>query len=275
MQPYDPLSTLHRGVEWLGSLPGFRGLRQQAFERHFYQHEGSNLYYGKYVDFAAAQASIPASVPQGYDHEAAALLYKERTKRVYPSDYPALYWLQRELGPDLRRVVDIGGHIGVAFYAYQRFLSFPPNLTWTVQEVPAVVAEGRRFAAEQGVDPRLRFTTAFEAASGADLLFASGSLQYLPDSLATKVARLAQRPRLLLLNLLPLHPTQSFYTVQSFGTAVSPYRIDSFQSFVDGLTDLGYQMADLWQNAEKSCEVRFEPELSIQHYHGMLFRLVA
>ena len=34
---------------------------------------------------------------------------------------------------------------------------------------------------------------------------------------------------------------------------------------------LGYRLVDQWRNAEKRCEIAFEPEHSLDHYRGYHF----
>lgn len=99
-----------------------------------------------------------------------------------------------------------------------------------------------------------------------------GSLQYLPDTLAARLAALASRPRHLLLNLTPLHETRSFFTLQSIGTAYCPYRICAAGPFIESLANLGYDLVDQWENPEKRCEIAFHPEHSLDRYHGFHFR---
>jgi hypothetical protein len=75
----------------------FERFRRRQFDKQFASHVeggfGGNLYRGVFQTFAEAQASAPQGKPLGYDNPAAADLYLERTRRIYPSDYPVVYWL--------------------------------------------------------------------------------------------------------------------------------------------------------------------------------------
>lgn len=263
----------------VAALPGFSQFRRRRFEKRFSTHVeggfGGNLYRGVFASFEAAQASAPAGKPIGYDNPAAAALYLERTRRIYPSDYPVIFWLERMFRSGLTSVFDVGGHIGIGYYAYRKYLSYPPGLKWTVHDVPAVIAQGRELAKTMDQPRQLSFAEDAAAASGYDIFFAAGSLQYLPITLAELLQPLSKRPRCLILNLLPLHPSESFFTLQSMGAAFCPYRISQFGAFVKALTQLGYVQRDAWENPDKRCIVAFDPEHSLDRYYGFTFELAA
>jgi putative methyltransferase (TIGR04325 family) len=160
------------------------------------------------------------------------------------------------------QVLHIGGHIGIAFYAYQKFLPFPADVRWTVSDVPAVVRAGRALAHERAPSGHLHFTEEFSEAASADLLFTSGCLQFLPETLGERLAALPQWPRLLV-NLLPLHEAWAY----------CPYRIQHAATFFSELEALGYQVIDCWDNLEKQCWIAFEPEHSLDRYCGAVLRL--
>jgi len=250
--------------------------REARYERRFLAHHAltHHIYRGVFDTFAAAQASIPPVAASGYDNAESADLYRERTRRVFINDYPMIHWLGRLLADGARRVFDIGGHIGIAYYAYQKYLSYPAGIRWTVMDVPAVNAAGEAWA--RGHDPRhaLYFTNDVTMASGADILFAAGSLQYLDYSLADALKRMAVKPRFLLLNSVPIHMRRSFFTVQNIGTACCPYRVTAERDFLGSLSALGYELVDRWENPLRYVEVPFHPDLSLDRYFGFAFRRV-
>ena len=264
-------------------MPGFlERFRRRRFERQFAGHTeggfGGNLYRGVFASFEEAQSSAPPSKPVGYDNPAAAELYLERTRRIYPSDYPVVYWLDRLFRGDktrngLRSVFDFGGHIGLGYYAYRKYVTYPEQMRWTVHDVPAVMAKGQELAVTMDPEKRLGFAQSVAAADGHDIFFSAGALQYLPTTLAEMLAPLKNKPRALLLNLAPLHPSESFYTLQSLGLATAPYRVLQFGAFVKILTQLGYVQRDAWENPDKRCTIAFEPNYSIDRYYGFLFEL--
>ena len=264
-------------LDRLAALPPFDHFRRRRFEKLFSSHleggYGGNLYRGVFPTFEAARASSPPNKRSGYDNAEAAGLYLERTRRVYPSDYPVMLWLDKMFRNGQKTVFDFGGHIGLGYYAYRKYITYPDGLKWTVHDVPAVVAQGREVAKTMDNERRLAFADHYDAADGAHIYFSAGALQYLPTPLAEMLGRLQQRPRYLLLNLLPLHPDKSFYTLQSIGISYCPYRVMQFGEFVKGLTQLGYVQRDAWENPDKRCIIQFEPEYSIDRYYGFVFEL--
>jgi hypothetical protein len=69
--------------------------------------------------------------------------------QIYFYDYPGLFWLGRSIDAGLTRVFDLGGHIGIKYYAFRRVLSYPDSLRWTVCDVPSVVEQRPRLAAQR------------------------------------------------------------------------------------------------------------------------------
>lgn len=251
---------------FLGHTPVVGPLVQAWHGRDFARR--GHAFRGIHRTYAEALAALPSG-PTGYDLDETAAFYRERLERVYPADYPMLFWL-REVFP-VSRVFDVGGHVGVAYYGYQRYVPIAAEIDWCVFDVPRVCESGRVLARERGAS-NLRFSSSFADADGADVLFASGSLQYLEEPLAVLLGRLRTRPRHLLLNLLPLTEGETFYTQQSIGVTVCPYRIESRRDLHAGLEALGYELVDAWKNPEKHCEIAFHPERSLSEYDGSYWR---
>jgi len=184
-----------------------------------------------------------------------------------------LLWLGKAFADGATRVFDLGGHVGIAYYAYRRYLDYPAALSWQVHDVPAVMAAGRALAAERDTWKQLSFVEDAGAAADADVLFTSGCIQYLEQTLGERIAGLRQRPRWVLVNLLPLHASEDYWTLQSTGRALCPYRIQRRPDFLGEFERLGYEMLDLWENAEKRCTIAFDEAHSLDRYYGMAFRL--
>jgi putative methyltransferase (TIGR04325 family) len=269
---YVILGKAHRALDRLADWPVLGGWLREKYDRVFETNRDDNLFRGVFATFAEAEASAPRSLPLGYDHPGPAAMYVERTRNTYPTDYPVLFWLQKLLRGDATRIFDLGGHTGVSYYAYRRYLEYPRTLLWQVQDVPAVVERGRSLAVEMDPGGQLSFTDRFADAEGADILAAQGSLQYLPETLAERLAILKSPPRHLILNLTPLHAKHSFFTLQSIGTAFCPYRVTARSEFQSAYEKLGYELADSWVNPEKRCHIPFHPEHSLDHYLGFYFR---
>ncbi len=267
------LARAHRVLDRIADLPVLRDVARRRYDRVFENNKDRNLFRGVFATSAEAECSAPATRPMGYDNSDAAAMYIERTRKIYPTDYPVMFWLQKLFADGSTNCFDLGGHIGVSYYAYRKYLNYPKTLRWAVHDVPAVMEQGRRWALEHDAERSLAFSDTFEAASGVDVLMAQGSLQYLPDTLAERLQKLAALPRYVILNLTHLHETLSYFTLQSIGTAFCPYRITALFDFIENMQALGYSMIDHWINPDKRCMIQFYPEHSLEGYHGFYFRL--
>src|SRR5262245_43873588 len=116
------IEFLQKTLDSVANLGPVREARRRRFEKEFAGHVeggyGGNLYRGVFKTFEEAQKSSPPSKPIGYDNQAAADLYLERTRRVYPADYPVMFWLDKLFQSGARSVFEFGGHIGIAYYGY-------------------------------------------------------------------------------------------------------------------------------------------------------------
>lgn len=264
---------VHQLLDMALAAPGVLQWRIKRFDTAFKLGHYGGVCRGVYTTYQEAANAATSALPLGYNHLAGAQMYRDRLDRVWPGDYPMMLWLERAFQNGVKRVFDLGGHVGVSYYAYQKYIAFPPGLAWQVHDVPAVMAAGRDMARERDTFGSLTFVDAFAPAACADALFTSGCLQYLQSSLADMLAALAQRPRWVLLNLIPLHDTLDYWTVQSIGQALCPYRIQRRSVFFADLQALGYEVLDTWQNAEKRCQVAFSPKHSIEGYVGAALKL--
>ena len=224
---------------------------------------------GIYASFEDARAHAPQNVPLGYDHEEIALGYKNQ--KFLNSDYPAAFWLREALQDGPPTVLDLGGSVGISFYAWERYFPYPDGLRWIVCEVPAVAHAGEKIALEQNED-RLRFTSHIERADGCNCLLASGSLQYIEPSIKDLLKRLARQPRHLIINRIPLHSSLECITLQNIRWAVSPYRVFQRDAFIAECESLGYTLIDAWNVPDHSCWIPFYPEFSVATYSGLYFR---
>lgn len=266
------LELVHRGVDRVGNLPPLLAWRKKRFDQVFESAPGANLFRGVYASYEEAARAAPRTRPLGFDHPGPAELYRERCTRIYPSDYPPLFWLSRLFASGERRIFDFGGHVGVGYYSYARYLPYPAELEWVVYDVPAVVTRGREIAATNDTLGKLKFTETLADAAHADVLLAFGSLQYLRGSLSDELGGLPSRPRHLIVNLLPVHPSQGYFTVQDIGPAFCPYQIIAEPQLLQDMRRMRYEPVDRWENLEKHCQIRFEPQFSLERYSGYYFR---
>src|SRR4030095_13749614 len=135
-------------------FPVIKAIRKSRYDRLFENNANWNLFRGTFATSDAAQASAPATRPVGYDNAASAELYLDHL-RIDQHDYPSLFWLSRSFAEGLKRVADIGGAVGIKYYAFQEFIEFPAETVWRVIDVPAVAQRGREFAESRGPCPGL------------------------------------------------------------------------------------------------------------------------
>lgn len=245
-------------------------IRKLGYEQLFSKATGANLFRGVFSSFSEAVASAPSTKPIGYDHPEPAGMYVDRTHRVYSSDYPVLFWIRSILKPGLK-IFDLGGHIGVSYYAYQKYLEYPDGLQWLVCDVPEVTQAGEKFAKNRQ-ESRLKFTNDYAAVDSHELLLASGSLQYIEESLAELLEPITNKPGHIIVNLLPAYEGEPFVTLQNIGTVFCPYRIVNTVELLGSMQKLGYECVDIWRNEEKECLIPFHPDRSLDVYHGFYFR---
>jgi putative methyltransferase (TIGR04325 family) len=237
-------------------VPGIGQILEADYAKSFARRP-PNRFRGVYPSFAAAEASIPVGHPVGYDHAALAGLYRHRMDKACQSDYAVLFWMREILQrKPASFVFDVGGHVGVSYHGWRKYLDFQPGLRWLVEDVPAIVKVGAELAQERD-SPGLTFTSDIAAGRGCDVFFAAGSLQYVDESVPALLTRLGSRPPHLILNKMPVYDGESFVTVQSTGRAFHAYRIYNGRELVHSITALGYRLVDDWQNREQHCEIPF------------------
>lgn len=266
---------MHGLIDRLQSAPGIRQAREAAYRRRFATQRAAHLFYGVYESFDEAQSHAPTTAPVGYDNPASTDLYIGDA-RPSPHDYPAFFWLSDAFGQGHLRVVDLGGNIGMKFRALLSLTELPTGLDWCVVDVPEVVRRGRLVKeAESTPDPRLRFCDRIGDIDSIDVLFASGVLQYLPNTLGDMLRPMKSLPRRVVVNTTPIHPSRSFFTLNSIGTAYCPYRVTARSAFRDELESLGYRLRAEWINPGKGMHIPFVEGHDVPDYRGMCFDLVA
>lgn len=273
----DTVRILRRIAKEAAQLPLLRTLARPLHRRLFArQYFGGNSYCGVFPTFAEAKAQAPRMLPSGYDAATnAGDMYRFELEHLIVSEYPVLFWLGRLFEDGQRRVFDLGGHIGIKYYVLQRYLAFPEALRWRVHDVPTVIEAGRRYAETHDERRQLSFAESPDAATGHDMLLANGSLQYLDYSLDELLRRLPNSPAHVLVNMTPMHPQRSYFTLQHIGIAVCPYRIQAVPEFVHAMQALGYTLVDHWASLERNVRVPFHPECDVERYHGFYFRRAA
>ena len=216
-----------------------------------------------------ARASAPTTKGLGYDQPGPASMYRNRMESVFHTDYPVLFWLKSLIRPNIR-IFDLGGHVGVSFYAYEKYIDYPDGLIWHVCDVPAVTASGMLMAKSK-LEDRLLFTNEYGHMDGSNILLASGSLQYIEQDLSEMLTGLHAAPEHLLINLLPAHKDRACTTLQNIGTAFCAYRTFKTDTFIRSICKAGYELKDQWENPDKACDIPFHEEYSVKPYSGFYF----
>lgn len=230
-------------------------------------------FHGVFPDRDTALRSIPRrDTPVGYDNDQAAGYYREFLDRVAANDYAVMFWLRQILQSG--RLFEVGGHVGVAYYAYQRYLTHPTGLEWQINDT-AAVCEAGRLLAEQRNARSLSFTTDLSRGDGADIFLSIGALQYLDVSLPDILGSYVARPPHVLINMTPVADRGPYFTLQNIGVSVCPCRIESRDALLAGMAGLHYELIDSWKNPGKFCRIAFRPRDSLDHYEGYYFRLAA
>jgi putative methyltransferase (TIGR04325 family) len=217
-----------------------------------------------------AAAAIAGYKRSGHEHAESRELHLTLAQSARPSDYPALFHIQPLL-PQIRNVYDFGGNVGNLFYGYSKYLTLPPDLIWTVYDLPKNIDAGARLAMENCED-RLRFTEKFAAAEEADLFIASGSLHYFDRPLWQMIGDLKKRPRCILINRTPLTDGAPLATIQDWGgEGLFSCMLYNRSEMIRSFEQLGYSTVDTWQAAELSLIIPGYPDRSASTYSGMFF----
>ncbi len=256
--------------------PVTRPALQSWRRRRFFSATGFAGYFGVFEDFAEARTWLPAS-PE-FDHAALAAEYVDiRTKKVFAYDYPVMWWLDRAFRDGATKVLDIGGSVGVHYYAYRRYFEMPHDLSWRVVEVPAIASIGREMASQAATTDVLSFsdTAALgQMLDGNDIWISAGALHYLENAHpADLLAESGNRPRHILLNKLPLYDGEDYVTTQNIGDGCfSPMYVYNRQRFICDIETQGYVLHDKWQVHERSIDLPGFPERCVPAFSGLYFR---
>ncbi|MBV9103848.1 MAG: methyltransferase, TIGR04325 family [Candidatus Eremiobacteraeota bacterium] len=254
-----------------GRIPLLRHVASHAYGRYFDRAGGRvRMFHGIYPDFPNARAHVPPRRLVGYDNEPSASRVLDEWLQIWPYDYPVLYWLTRLL-PECRSVFDWGGNVGLKYFSYRRYLEIPPTTAWWVSDVPAVVRLGRAVASREGNPRSLQFTTGLEALETADLLFASGSIQFIENPFAALAAH-RDLPRHAIFSKVPVTDRPAAVTLHNMGSAVCPYHLFNRETLLRNLEGLGYRLVDAWTSPDCSCEIPFHADYTIPAYSGLYFR---
>ena len=233
-------------------------------------------YRGVYNTFAEALEALPSGSRISHNQEdihensAIAELTSCRTLGKLDSiDTPLIPWLKLAFN-DSSTVFDLGGNVGVSYYAFKQHLYFPEHLRWTVCEVPEIAKAGKKIAEENNTQ-ELSFTTEFTEADGTDILLTCGTLQYIEPSLAQLLTQLKKKPKHLLINYVPFYDGETYVTLQNIGYAYSPYKIQNKTEFIESLISLGYEYVAGWAS-DRNCTIPFHKDRTVREYSGFYLK---
>ena len=114
-----------------------------------------------FPSFEAAWQAAKRVTYAGHDHPDYLGFQAGLAGTLRPSDYAVLYWLLR-IDANPLRVLDFAGSVGNVYYSYASHLrKFTKGLEWVVFDLPPVVEEGRRIAAQRG-EKSLQFVSSLE-----------------------------------------------------------------------------------------------------------------
>jgi len=262
--------------------PGFDRFRKWRLVREFVQKRrlsffrtprAGGLHCGKFESFAQARAWLPkspefdnASISDEYIHD--------RTRRIFPFDYPTLFWLREAFEAGATSVFDIGGSVGSQYYAYQQYLTLPEGIRWRVSELPVVCRLGRELAAREGARA-IEFTDSLDTSStDEDVWMAAGVLEFFESTpLPDLLSRARRKPSHVLLNKLPLCEGEAFVSTQNVGSgSYVPHHVFNRRQFISAVEACGYVLKDAWAVPERVFEDPLNPERNFDEYSGLYFR---
>jgi putative methyltransferase (TIGR04325 family) len=253
-------------------------LRQSAkFARDIYRYLRFPFghFRGVYDSFSQAHTATPRHCRIGYDHADVARLYATELDSILEnSEYPLVFYLSRALEENCT-VLDFGGNVGVHFLRINRVFDLA-KFSWIVCDLPQITKVGREIcAAYKNID----FIDGMNALSGRpiDIFLACDSLQYASDGGAVfpRLIEQGQRPKHVLIDMLPLYDGPSFVTLQNGGPVCYPTHIFNRQDFLRSIVDLGYELIYAWRCSNFSCNVPFHPERIVRDYSGLYFKYTA
>jgi len=249
--------------------------------KHRFATNGYGCFWGVFETFEQAIQAAPKTKSIGYDNAELAQEYQnmlescnwENTRRTIAAyDYPILFWLGSLLNQGISKIFDFGGNVGIHFYSYEKYLQYPENLQWMVCDVPEISKVGKQLADKRSAH-NLLFTSNFNDVINKDIFLASGSVQYV-ENLADKISQ-ANKPKYLLINRLPLYNGKEFVTLQNGGKVFYPQYVFNKTKFIEGITDIGYQLIDIWNSKDDACVIPFHSKNSVPFYSGLYFQLKA
>jgi putative methyltransferase (TIGR04325 family) len=165
-----------------------------------------------YPYFNNYSAALALASKSAYENEAIIEVVLHKTKSILANhayqhnvnDLNLAVALQNiyHTGKQPIEVLDFGGACGLHYFTVRRLLPKSCRLSWTVIETPAMVEAGKTLANDE-----LQFFSDLAAVQGQhfDVVHSSGTLQCVPDPIATLEALTAFKAPCMVLNRVGIH----------------------------------------------------------------------
>jgi putative methyltransferase (TIGR04325 family) len=98
-------------------------------------------------------------------------------------------------------------------------------------------------------------------------------LQYIEEPLWQRLARLAKRPRYIIINRTPFTEKERFVSMQNLGPVFCPNLFYNEAEFLKKMGEMGYAQRDNWPTLERGFTIHSHPELSQPTKKGMFLVL--
>jgi putative methyltransferase (TIGR04325 family) len=263
-------------------------MKDDIVEHAFFTDAGKYLYqsYGVYASFAEARNTIASYRRRaGYErHQFEKLSTMEdycqviNKKRIISSsdinsyEYCSLFWLYQNLKDGGKSVLDLGGGWGWEYYNYREYYSEPQCLEWTVCELDDHVMLGRQIASYIGNKNIAFIDNLHEMSCNIDVLFASGSFQYIENYYEYYQIIDEKKPRNIIYNRLPLTDEAMIVTIQKLPSSYVPLYINNRRQFIKKHSELGYNLVDDWAYLWNTNSIINSEKYSVDKHSGLCFR---
>lgn len=248
--------------------------------RYYDRVQPINAFRGCFESFSEAEQNAPKIKPLGYDSAKSDDWYLTKIDQLDLADYPVLFWLNKAIAANSQTssqtrqtLLELGGHVGEAYYGFSKHNSLPKEFSWHILDVPSVNEAGRRLALEKQ-DRTLNFQDQLDRTQRYDIVLACGVLQYIEEDFCALIKTLPNLPKHILINTTPVHENKSFTTLQNIGSVYCPYKIYNRDLLLSTLKELGYELKDAW-SIERAFSLPKHPDKSFDSYSGFYFQKIA
>ena len=259
------MKTILRNV--ISRIPGVRYWVARWLFFRPENHHNVYRFLGVFKTRAEAKSKIPPDWNEGLDDPV-----PEGFDPNIPTRDANVVRILSEIMPEVKTIFDLGGRVGECFYRYRTKIPYPPDLRWTICDLPEVTEAGRRIAQRMG-ETQIFFTEDQLEGTGADVYLTCGTLQFFEEPFGVMLKRLKELPQRLLINRVPLTEGEDFFTLQhTTGHSIVPYHIRNIDEFIADVEAVGYKLVEKW-TVNRSCDILLRPDHFVKNYHGAYFTL--